>query len=135
MLWLIEYVGGKVTPENILKFTPEELATVGLTRPKSRYIHGLANDADKFILGTQSFTSLKADLCQEKKEVLHLAGIFMEHFLEGSALLRRRKMEVLHLAGTFMEHFLEGSVSLGFGKLTQKRRFVTLLIWVNVPMS
>ena len=43
-------------------------------------------------------------------------------------------MEVLHLAGTLMEHLLEGSE--GFGKLTQKRRFVfvTLLIWVNVPM-
>ena len=49
---LIEHVGGKITPENILKFTPEELATVGLTKPKSRYIHGLANDANKFILGT-----------------------------------------------------------------------------------
>ena len=36
-----------------------------------------------------------------------------------------------------MEHFLEGiSPLLGFGKLTQRRRFVfvTLLIWVNVPI-
>ena len=36
-----------------------------------------------------------------------------------------------------MEHFFGGSATLkGFGKLTQKRRFVfvMLLIWVNVPI-
>ena len=47
-------------------------------------------------------------------------------------------MEVLHLADALMEHFLEESAPLkGFGKLTQNRRFlfVTLLIWINVPMS
>ena len=47
-------------------------------------------------------------------------------------------MEVLHLAGALMEHFLKESALLkGFGKLTQKRRFVfdTLLTLVNVPMS
>ena len=41
-------------------------------------------------------------------------------------------MEVLHLEGALMEHFLRGSAP--FGKLTEKR-FVTLLIWVNAPMS
>ena len=41
-------------------------------------------------------------------------------------------MEVLYLSGALIEHFFEGSAPL-----TQKRRivFVTLLIWVNVPMS
>ena len=40
-------------------------------------------------------------------------------------------MEVLHLVGSLMEHFLKG-----FGKLTQMRSFgfVTLFIWVNVPI-
>ena len=35
-----------------------------------------------------------------------------------------------------MVHFLEGSASLCFDKLTKRRFvFVTLLIWVNIPMS
>ena len=56
----------------------------------------------------QSFTLLKADLRQNINW-----GIW-------------------HLAGALMKHFLEG-----FGKLTQKRRFVffTAFIWVNVLMS
>ena len=44
-----------------------------------------------YILGAQSFTSLKADLCQDEKnpDVLHLAsGALMEHLLEGIAQLR-----------------------------------------------
>ena len=51
-IWIrfTEKVGGKVTAENILKFTPDELATCGLTRPKSRYIHGIASQYDDFML-------------------------------------------------------------------------------------
>ena len=33
---------GTPTPENVLKFTQEELAACGLTRPKASYIYGLA---------------------------------------------------------------------------------------------
>ena len=46
-------------------------------------------------------------------------------------------MEVLHLASALMEYLLEESAPFkGFGKLAQKRIFVfvTLLIWVIVPM-
>ena len=58
-------------------------------------------------LRAQSFTSLKADLRLDINRGFTIAGVLMEQFLEGS-----------------------------FGKLTQKRIFVfvTLLIWVNVPM-
>ena len=31
----------KPTPENVLKFTEQELASCGLTRPKASYIYGL----------------------------------------------------------------------------------------------
>ena len=37
---------GKPTPENVLKFTEQELASCGLTRPKASYIYGLARDSD-----------------------------------------------------------------------------------------
>ena len=66
------------------------------------------------ILRAQSFNLLKADLRQYINRGFAFSRcLIMEHFLEGSALLRL------------------------FGKLTQKRRFVfvTLLISVNVPMS
>ena len=61
----------------------------------------------------QSFTSLKADLHQDINVGFAFSRCLKEHFLEGSSPLR------LWL------------------KLTQKRIFVfvTLLIWVNVPMS
>ena len=49
-------------------------------------------------------------------------------------------MEIFHLAGALMEHLLDETYLMevlhyGFGKLTQKIRFVfiTLLIWVNIP--
>ena len=45
----LEKFVGKVNPENIRKFTPEELATCGLTKPKSQYIHGIATDSIKFL--------------------------------------------------------------------------------------
>jgi DNA-3-methyladenine glycosylase II len=37
---------GSATPENVMKFTQEEIAACGLTRPKSNYIHGLAANSD-----------------------------------------------------------------------------------------
>ena len=45
---LVELVG-EMKPENILKFTPEQLAKCGITGPKSRYIHGIAQDSERFI--------------------------------------------------------------------------------------
>ena len=47
------------------------------------------NQFDDIPLGAQSLTSIMADLRQDiKTEFLHLAGAFMEHFLEGIAPLR-----------------------------------------------
>ena len=45
---LVELVG-EMKPTNILKFTPEQLAKCGITGPKSRYIHGIAQDSERFI--------------------------------------------------------------------------------------
>ena len=40
---------GDMTPENVCKFSPEELATSGITRPKSQYIHGIASNSSDFL--------------------------------------------------------------------------------------
>ncbi len=39
----------KVTPENVRQFTKEEIASCGITRPKSGYILGLANDSEELL--------------------------------------------------------------------------------------
>lgn len=46
---LVELVG-VITPNEIRKHTPEELATCGLSRPKSSYIHGLALESKALLL-------------------------------------------------------------------------------------
>ncbi|RPG68091.1 MAG: DNA-3-methyladenine glycosylase 2 family protein [Euryarchaeota archaeon TMED99] len=46
---LVDLVGD-ITPESLRKFTPEQLASCGLSRPKSSYIHGLALEAKALIL-------------------------------------------------------------------------------------
>ena len=45
---LVELVG-EMKPENVIKFTPEKLASCGLTKPKSQYIHGIAMDSERFL--------------------------------------------------------------------------------------
>ena len=40
---------GKPTPENVLKFTEQELASCGLTRPKASYIYRLAKDSETLL--------------------------------------------------------------------------------------
>ncbi len=47
---------GEITPENILKFSQEEIASCGLTRPKASYIIGVAQEADDFL--EQNFESM-----------------------------------------------------------------------------
>jgi DNA-3-methyladenine glycosylase II len=42
---LVEMLGS-VTPDNVMKFTQQEIAVCGLTRPKSSYIHGLAVNSE-----------------------------------------------------------------------------------------
>jgi DNA-3-methyladenine glycosylase II len=46
---LVELVG-EITPEAIREFTVEELASCGLSRPKSNYIHDLALKSDALLL-------------------------------------------------------------------------------------
>jgi DNA-3-methyladenine glycosylase II len=46
---LVELVSD-ITPEAIRKFSAEELATCGLSRPKASYIHGLALEATALLL-------------------------------------------------------------------------------------
>ena len=45
----LEKFVGVISPENISKFSPAELATCGLTKPKSEYIHGIAKDSANFL--------------------------------------------------------------------------------------
>ena len=40
---------GEINPANIRNFSPEQLASCGLTRSKSSYIHGIAMDSEKFL--------------------------------------------------------------------------------------
>ena len=40
---------GDITPKNMAKYTQEEIASCGLTRPKASYILGVANQADEFL--------------------------------------------------------------------------------------
>ena len=61
----------KIIPKNILKFTPEELAKCGLTGPKSRYIHGIAQESDNFI--QQDFDSMSDQ--EVKKHFISFKGI------------------------------------------------------------
>ena len=44
-----ETMVGQVTPEHVRKFTKEEIASCGITRPKSGYILGLANDLEELL--------------------------------------------------------------------------------------
>ena len=40
---------GEITPKNVVKFTPEQLASCGLTKSKSSYLHGIASDSENFL--------------------------------------------------------------------------------------
>ena len=44
-----ETMVGQVSPEHVRKFTKEEIASCGITRPKSGYILGLANDSQELL--------------------------------------------------------------------------------------
>ena len=58
-----------VTPEKVRNFTKEEIASCGITRPKSGYILGLANDSDEllnFPYSTSSESEVRKHLIQFK---------------------------------------------------------------------
>ena len=38
-----------IAPSNICNFTPEQIASCGLTKSKANYIHGIANDSENFL--------------------------------------------------------------------------------------
>ena len=40
---------GEITPENIASFSPEEIAACGLTKSKTSYILGIANNPEEFL--------------------------------------------------------------------------------------
>ena len=64
-----ETMVGVVTPGNVRKFSKEEIASCGITRPKSGYILGLANDAENllnFPYSTSSTQDIQKHLIQFK---------------------------------------------------------------------
>ena len=62
---------GVVTPENVRKFSKEEIASCGITRPKSGYILGLANDAEN-LLNFPYTTSSTQDI---QKHLIQFKGV------------------------------------------------------------
>ena len=67
----IETMVGVVTPSNVLKFSKEEIASCGITRPKSGYILGLANDAENLLSFPYS-TSSKLEI---QKHLIQFKGV------------------------------------------------------------
>ena len=62
---------GTVTPENVRKFTKEEIASCGITRPKSGYILGLANDSEE-LLNFPYSTSTESEV---RKHLIQFKGV------------------------------------------------------------
>ena len=66
-----ETMVGQVTPEHVLKFTKEEIASCGITRPKSGYILGLANDSEE-LLNFPYSTSTEPEV---RKHLIQFKGV------------------------------------------------------------
>ena len=62
---------GSATPENVLKFSQEEIAACGLTRPKSNYIHGLAANSE--LLSNQDWENMTDK--EIKQHLIQFKGI------------------------------------------------------------
>jgi DNA-3-methyladenine glycosylase II len=62
---------GTVTPENVRQFTKEEIASCGITRPKSGYILGLANDSEE-LLNFPYSTSTESEV---RKHLIQFKGV------------------------------------------------------------
>jgi len=62
---------GTPTPENVLKFTQEELAACGLTRPKASYIYGLAENSTDLL--QQDWENMNDD--EIKRHLVKFRGI------------------------------------------------------------
>ena len=66
-----ESMVGSVTPERVRKFSKEEIASCGITRPKSGYILGLANDSDE-LLNFPYSTSSESEV---RKHLIRFKGV------------------------------------------------------------
>ncbi len=66
-----EAMVGSVTPDNVCKFTKEEIASCGITRPKSGYILGLAIDSE--LLLNYPYSTSTVD--EVRKHLIQFKGV------------------------------------------------------------
>ena len=66
-----ESMVGRVTPENVRNFSKEEIASCGITRPKSGYILGLANDSDELL----NFPYSSSSESEVRKHLIKFKGV------------------------------------------------------------
>ena len=66
-----ESMVGRVTPENVCNFSKEEIASCGITRPKSGYILGLANDSDELL----NFPYSSSSESEVRKHLIQFKGV------------------------------------------------------------
>ena len=66
-----ETMVGQVTPGHVLQFSKEEIASCGITRPKSGYILGLANDSEE-LLNFPYATSTELEI---RKHLIRFKGV------------------------------------------------------------
>jgi len=66
-----EAMVGSVTPNNVRKFTKEEIAACGITRPKSGYILGLAIDSE--VLLNYPYSTSTVD--EVRKHLIQFKGV------------------------------------------------------------
>ena len=62
---------GDVRPENVLKFSKEEIAACGITRPKSGYIRGLAQSSKELL----EFPYQNSSIQEIRKHLIQFKGI------------------------------------------------------------
>lgn len=66
-----EALVGQVSPENVRQYTKEEIASCGITRPKSGYILGLANDSELLI----NFPYASSTESEIRKHLIQFKGV------------------------------------------------------------
>ena len=82
---LVEMVGS-IVPNQIIQFSPEELASCGLTKSKASYIHGIATNSETFL----SPNWVELDDYQVNKHLTSFRGIgpWTSEMIQIFALLR-----------------------------------------------
>ena len=66
-----ETMVGTVSPQHVRQFSKEEIASCGITRPKSGYILGLANDADNLL----NFPYSESSELEIRKHLIQFKGV------------------------------------------------------------